>query len=411
MPPEVARNNSKGSTDPSWRWPHYKRLMSQCLGSSNLPLTDDVVGWPPGVPAVRLGKAWSALTQASFIEWKYYAFLNPSFHGIVGLSLYNPDQRFSRLAEGGLLVVVAGQAGDNHPHPFVVMRLLPTAALEGLDGAQLRARHKGLDLDLFDDTREERSTIRLEIAGELSLLATVSNTSPPLDPLVARSKSPLPLGHWVVHNRVPAGRSSGSLQMTPASSTGRPAITARWEESSAYFEHSWGLHPLPWQGWDFMFAAGKASQPDETPEAWAALQSYKDMPDLKRLDLGWTDASTAAQHASSFRCDELNITWPEQDYDVPLAAWVPRRRVLSGRNQDYQVRLENIIDTTLRFLRPETFAVRCFFIAEQLGRVRWTLTSHSGQLVAQSPWMRAGGEVAYARFPSLGRVTRPFPVP
>lgn len=390
-----------------WRWPGYARLLAACRNGPKLPSVYDTLGWPKELELRRLGGLSSALALAGFIEWKYFAVLSPSFHGIIGLSLYNPDARFPHLAEGGLLLVVAGTIGGDTPAPFVDMHLLPTATLQGLEGPRLQARHGDVSLDVLDDAARQRSSLVVTVADRLRVEANFSGAALQTEPYVAASTCPLALSHWIVHNRMPCASTDGCISVARSITHAQHDRTESWSNSAAYFEHAWGLHPLPWQGWDFMFAPG---DPNLAARPWAVLQSYRNMSTLTRLDLGWLDGSTGHAVSSVFKASELDIKWGEEEYDVPLAAWIPKRRVLVGRNASHTVRLENSIDTTLRFLRPQTPAVRCFFIGEQLGSASWSVYDHQGQPVMTSGTIRAGGEIAYARFPSLGRVTHPFPV-
>ena len=81
-----------------WRWPVYQRLIHG--------RTDPERATAPALPVAP--PLLPALGSAGFIEWRYWSVLSEVFHGIVGLSLVNPEQRFAGIAEGGLLLIVAG---------------------------------------------------------------------------------------------------------------------------------------------------------------------------------------------------------------------------------------------------------------------------------------------------------------
>jgi hypothetical protein len=120
-----------------------------------------------------------------------------------------------------------------------------------------------------------------------------------------------------------------------------------------------------------------------------------------------TNGST---QTTSFRGSELSIEWNDKSYDNELSAWAPIERMLRGRNAQYEITLTNNIAATLPFLRTQTAAVRCFFIGEQLGSASWTLKDLNGSVIEEQKNIQAGGEIAFARFPSLGRLRQPFPV-
>jgi hypothetical protein len=114
--------------------------------------------------------------------------------------------------------------------------------------------------------------------------------------------------------------------------------------------------------------------------------------------------------STSFCGGDFSIEWAHKEYDHDLAAWIPTQRILHGRNSEFEVTLTNTIGLTLPFLRKQTTAVRCFFIGEQIGSASWVIKDLNGNVIEEQRDIRAGGEIAYARFPSLGRLYQPFPV-
>ena len=106
--PNPVAPGSRAATD--WLWPLYRRQLS--AGARDRDQARSSRGSRPGsepagpipIPTPRL----PGLASACFIEWRYFAVLSPAFHGIAGLALVNPDCRFPSVAEGGLLLIVAG---------------------------------------------------------------------------------------------------------------------------------------------------------------------------------------------------------------------------------------------------------------------------------------------------------------
>jgi hypothetical protein len=397
------------SAHSSWRWPGYDRLLSDCTSKSSIKRAapQTALGWPQSLPPKPLSSLTAHLLKASFIEWKYSAFLNEAFHGIVGLSLYNPEQRLSGLAEGGLLAVVAGQAGRQEKRPFVWMHLFQLSEVSGLVGSKLKARSGNIELVVDDDDRKNLVHIRLCAPDKVQVDATLQGPMDSTPYHAATETCPLPLSHWCVHNRMPRATSSGALELFSGLSPGHPHIKAQWHERPSYFEHAWGLHPLPFQGWDFMFAPGANDAPQQP---WAVLQSYHHMPGIKRLDLGWTDPQTGSHLETAFTREQLTILWQDPIYVPDIGAWLPKQRLIRAQNSSFSVELRNTIPENLHFIRKNKAAVRCFFIAEQLGQASWTLKDKDNQPILEARDILAGGEVAHARLQVLGRWTRPFPV-
>lgn len=438
-------------TGGAWKWPVYERALNKGDLFSH---TRSVLGGRD----TWLRRGLREYASAAYIEWKYYSVLSPVFHGIIGFSLFNPKERFSRVSEGGMLVIVAGEvsppvgSGAEGSGHIVWMHLFQTASVE-FAATESRARDKFASFHLSEREGVERVSVssvegldiscRIEPEGERNEWKT--------RPLLGTDLNAFPAGHWLVNNTIPVGSSSGKLsisnelirklgtrgehdacsfwaalkpeyltaglrpqsrfsgrqceQVSMGSLSGsQHAIDVRWQRAPAYFEHSWGLHPLPAQGWDFFFA------PLPDGAGGAVLQSYKNSKEMTRLDIWWRDPVTRKACSTGFVSGQLSVEWTEPYFDRQMGAWLPASRVLTGANDQFRIVLTNPVRHTLPFLRPQTAAVRCFFIGEQVGSALWTLYKADGSIVTAGRAERAGGEVAYARFPSLASRTRPFPV-
>ena len=441
---EEFMQNLLATTCASWKWPQYKQaiaadiFVTEAQPDSKRKNSGFLVEAAKNAGLQQLRK----LLSASFVEWKYYSVLTQAFHGIIGFSFYNPEQKFERAAEGGLLLVVAGNIGPKQSQ-MVYMKLFPESALIYSSSNNFKGKHGSVSFEILDDSC--KASIRISDAEGFDLCCVVEGDNPTSPwhprPLVDTQLNPLPGGHWIVHNRIPVGQSSGKISMSRnfieclrvqgTCSSATPGLMGRpngldansywlekssqlekipetniweWKDAPAYFEHSYGLHPLTSQGWDFFFA------PLEGCFGGAVLQSYKNSMSLKQLDIFWIDQETNEKRSTSFSGDNLKIEWHEKEYDRKLKAWIPIERRLHAANESYSVQLTQRIHSTLRFLRPQTLAVRCFFIGEQIGTASWTLRDKHGKEIQKITNTLAGGEVAYWRFPSLGKHTQPFPV-
>ncbi len=95
-PPHPTFLANIANTGAAWHWPAYTAAWGR---------------HPTAVPLLPSGhsrRTFRRLLAASYIEWRYYAILTETFHGIVGLALINPQGCFARVAESGLLLIITG---------------------------------------------------------------------------------------------------------------------------------------------------------------------------------------------------------------------------------------------------------------------------------------------------------------
>lgn len=399
------------ASDSAWRWPAYAQALRP---RAEAPL--------PG------GAGWRRLLQpmlaASYIEWRYYSVLADAFHGIVGLALVNPRQRFSSIAESGLLVILAG-AFDRPP---MTAGLLPT------DGAQtLCWMHLFAVADCrFDQpragcvsARDEHCRLTLQQQGPactdlrletgLDLALQLTHRGLPgagIAPVAGNDLRRLPGCHWIVHCAAPVAATSGEIELGPrldqalaqarhqgAGAYAAPSLLARargqsgtwrWQDADGYYEHSYGIQPLPLHGWDFLFI------PDANRGRSVVLQTYCGSRQLRYVDVCWRDGGQTRHHR--FDAAGLSLDWSEQRRDPVLGVSCPLRRLIRAEAPGLRLRVDNRVLQRIPLLRSRRFAVRHFFISEEIGVADWTLSDDRGRIIAEARNQPCGGELAGVRW-------------
>lgn len=169
----------------------------------------------------------------------------------------------------------------------------------------------------------------------------------------------------------------------------RDTCCARWDHGNGYYEHSFGLNPLPLHGWDFLFV------PDAQRQQGIVLQTYQRSQTLRYLEVLWHDG--AEQRYTRFSADQLHLVWEDTYLDPHIHVRLPRKRVIVAHKPGLQLELENTILHQIPFLRPATPAVRHFFISEQIGVTNWRLMDDAGKLLVAVRDQPSGGEIAHGR--------------
>jgi hypothetical protein len=405
-------------TDAAWRWPRTTSM----LGAGG-----------------RRAPRRAALRAASFVEWRYYAVLSAAFHGIVGLALVNPQHRFGAVAESGLLVIVAGvldrpqlparvlpvTAGGStaplltpEPAAFCWMHLFPTDActFDATAPGSLTAGDAECCIALAHHG-PNAAEIEIEAGAGLLLRCVHAGLAGVTLPAAAGQDFPGPLGsgwlgaHWTVDCASPVALTHGSLMLgnellmplaqrpgiTPGYAT--PALRERvaagqnqwtWQAASGYYEHSFGIRPLPLQGWDFLFA------PDAATGGALVLQTYRNSRSLRYLDICW-QVDGVRRHRR-FPAAALDLAWEDTAEDPVLGVRRPVTRRIEAAADGLHLRLTNRVLHRLPLLRRDKLAVRHFFISEEIGIVDWTLTDSRGAVLAAAEGQPCGGELAHFRW-------------
>jgi hypothetical protein len=352
------------------------------------------------------------LARTSFIEWRYYSLISKEFHGIFGAAIFNPEQRLAQVAESGLLVIVAGVAGlaasaEAAPLPdndFCWMKLFPMSSLTFLDdgAVSLFGEHDSVSFKMqqFSDSHS-----RVELEGIRA--PTLSFESRALEgtqlaPQIGRDVSFFPGTHWVVNNPAPVATTSGKMRIqnlpgkTESSlkfpnyvSSGVNLDQEISLDGSGYYEHSFGMNPMPLHGWDFCFV------PNAVAGNSLVMQTYRESRELRYVDVHWT-ANGVVRHLR-FGPDDLQVQWTRGCHHSEIKKNVPVERAISGQTAGYSLEVRNHVRHRIPFLRPEKFFVRHFFISEEISTTSWTLKNSSGDVVCEVVNQPSGGETASFR--------------
>ncbi|QQO55715.1 MAG: hypothetical protein N838_22550 [Thiohalocapsa sp. PB-PSB1] len=397
------------SSGPAWRWPMYAGEPDVDAG-----------------PAPIANTSWllRSVLAASYIEWRYYAILSDALHGIVGLALVNPQQRFGSIAESGLLVILAGNLkqptksvnppAGNEPQNLCWMHLFPVAAcrFDQPEVGSLIAADQHCRLTLRQQGPAEIH-LRLELDPGLRLELTHAGLAgTAIEPVMGDDLGRLPGCHWVVHCPSPVALTGGEIQLGPgfdaalsranqsgAIASATPALldmtrtgptVFRWQRASGYYEHSFGIQPLPLHGWDFLFI------PDALHGQSVVMQTYRGSRQLRYLEVCWRDGDQP--RVQRFDAAQLSLEWAEQKYDPLLGVTRPLRRRIRAEAPGLRLQVDNRVLDRIPLLRLRRLAVRHFFISEEIGVADWTLDDGQGRIIAMARNQPCGGELAHFRW-------------
>ncbi|NJN67102.1 MAG: hypothetical protein HC884_10505 [Chloroflexaceae bacterium] len=395
----------------AWAFPAYRQaILSKTLLDSGRWV------FPPSVAQL--------LIPGSFIEWRYFALLSPSFHGIVGAALFNPFGLFGQLGESGLLLILAGvfeapdsvaafreTAQQGRLQELCWMHMFPAETLRfSQENTTLEATHEGIDLCLEQET-PNRGAVRFSTPeGIRARVRQVGLAGPPIDPCFADDLQRVPAAHWIVHTASPVALVEGEIDFAQGSLSHLPprnaprypdfvsaALSRRVEQrrytvsladDSGYYEHSYGINPLPLHGWDFLFV------PDAARGQSLVLQTYLRSTTLRLLEVVWRDGETGEPRYTRFDSQSLSLRWEERTVHPEIKATVPLKRRLDAHNAHFHLEVENTVAHHIPFLRPRSLVVRHFFMGEELSFTTWRLRDASGKVLAEAVDQRSGGEIA-----------------
>jgi hypothetical protein len=357
------------------------------------------------------------MASASFVEWRYFAVLSPAFHGMVGLALVNPERRLPWIAEGGLLLLIAGVLDGDAELCWMHLFALADCQFDQPDPGALEAQDQDCQLSLRQPSAahaelEVRTTTGLALRlthrgldGAACAPARATGLDAPLSWLLGN--------HWHVDCPSPVAWCRGTLQLTRqtlnelaeapggaadsyATTALRAKITAdspvlfHWQDASGYAEHSFGVRPLPLHGWDFLFV------PDARTGSAVVLQTYARSRTLRYLDVLWRQDQQPRWHR--FSADELELDWPDKMFDPVLGVVRPLRRRIHARSRELRLVLDSRVLRQIPLLRRHRLAVRHFFISEEIGLADWRLEDARGHCLAEVRGQPCGGELAHARW-------------
>ncbi|NDJ51601.1 MAG: hypothetical protein GYB68_00785 [Chloroflexi bacterium] len=395
-----------------WRYPYYNDAF-QANGT-----------------ALLSGGLWKGLMRpllpALYIEWRYYSVISKAFHGIVGLALVNPHNRFAAIAESGVLVILVGvinsprdsanfvaQLGTPQHREICWMHMFPTAscAFDDPQEGSLAAHHEGVSLRI-DHPSTQKAIIKLGSESGLAVDLTHSGVlGSEIPPALAEDLRRVPAAHWTVYCPSPLAESTGSITLSsefakeitsspdalnPNSISGSLVddigsgdLTLEWQQASGYYEHSFGINPLPLHGWDFLFA------PDFARKQSIVLQTYPRSQQLRFLEVLWSQDDQLRY--ARFDAQHLKLDWAESALDPLIGVKLPTKRVIRAKQYGLRIEVENRIVYQIPLLRPHKLAVRHFFISEQIAFTDWQLSDQNGHILAQATDHPSGGELAHVR--------------
>lgn len=395
-----------------WRLPQYLEWFKHGDFLENVDSAGR--GTPQNALQRVVSGATKALLPSCFIEWRYYAILTPEFHGILGLSFFNPKGQFESVAEGGLIAIFAGNVRHGKD-ALCWQHVFPLESLRfgGEKCDTLEGQHNGITLKVHQCAR---NAARVELGGigvpDLNF-EHVGLHEAALFPFVAEDLKRVPGAHWIVHCPSPVAKAKGHFRVSANvmtslgarsactypnfASDGLLAAAQKGQgleasfEGSGYYEHSFGLNPLPLHGWDFMFA------PDYESGSGLVMQTYLRSNDMHFIEVIWTE--NGVRKYTRFRKGDFNLDWAHTVWHPDIHAKVPMERHIVGSRGGYTLEIFNHVDDQLPFLRRRKLLVRHFFISEETGRTRWVLRNAQGEVVAGSrpEGVLSGGEVAHPR--------------
>jgi hypothetical protein len=394
-----------------WRYPYYMEWMRR---KSFLRETGAACN-----PALSVLRSWfskplRSFAKASFIEWRYYSLISKDFHGILGVCLFNPERRLSLLAEGGLLVIVAGASPGNaavcdsqlSPADMCWMKMFPAETLRIVEsqGARLECSHDGVQ---FEVENSKSGASRVRLSGEknphLDLVLTPFKDSG-LSPVMGHDVSGFPGAHWTVHNMAPMATISGVLSMSndfvenlPLKGVSYPDFVSDPRsfvrhlslDGVGYYEHSYGMNPMPFHGWDFFFV------PNPKDGNSLVMQTYQNSSELRYVDVHWTE-NGRLRHLR-FEGSELSVIWEKKHRSREMKMLVPEERVVRAESGGYSLEVRNRVSRRIPFLRQKKFFVRHYYISEEIGTTSWVLRDSRGAVLCEVVDMPSGGETASRR--------------
>jgi hypothetical protein len=162
-----------------------------------------------------------------------------------------------------------------------------------------------------------------------------------------------------------------------------------WHGAAGYYEHSWGIRPLPLHGWDFLFV------PDVAAGQSVVLQTYRGSRTLRYADVCWRHDDTMWHQR--FGADGLRLDWTETVDDPVLGVRRPLARRILAEADGLRLEVRNRVRQRVPLLRRQRLAVRHFFIDEEIGVADWQLTDAAGRTLAGATSQPCGGELAHFR--------------
>ncbi|MEN9810156.1 MAG: hypothetical protein RLZZ488_1723 [Pseudomonadota bacterium] len=411
----------------SWRWPTYQSWLNRedfcTVDAGNKPFWWNVLPSP----------VFEKFRSAAFIEWRYYSIISRSFHGICGFSLFNPENHFAQFSEGGLIAIIAGaldgaaealaqkapadaQQQAARIKELCYMHVFPmdTVIFYGPNREHVRASHEGIELKI-EQVDFQTADVTFEMEGGLSVKIRHQAVKgcPVLAPVTGTDFRTIPGAHWTVFNPSPVSQVNGSIIIRPGllnhcetpvglnspNFISQPLaeklydgyVKVPLENAAGYYEHSFGLNPMPLHGWDFVFV------PCPEAQAGLVLQTYRGSQQVTYLEVVWAEAD-GQWKTLHIPYSDCQIEWAETNWHPQMRVHVPRKRIVRAQHQGYKVELINQVVGEIPFLRAHSPVVRHFFISEEISLSSWTVTDPQGRVCVSVQNALSGGETARGRW-------------
>lgn len=411
----------------SWRWPTYQSWLSRddfcTLDAGREPF------WWKVLPSPVFEK----FRSAAFIEWRYYSIISREFHGICGFSLFNPENHFAQFSEGGLIAIIAGALDSaaeslvqNVPadveqqaariKEFCFMHVFPmdSVIFYGPNREHVRASHQGIELKIEQlDFQTAEVTFEMEGGLSVKIRHQAVKGCPVLPPVTGTDFRTIPGAHWTVFNPSPVSLVNGSMIIRPGllnycetpvglnspNFISQPLaeklydgyVKIQLEDVAGYYEHSFGLNPMPLHGWDFVFV------PCPEVKAGLVLQTYRGSQQATYLEVVWAEDG-GQWRTLHIPASECQVEWAETNWHPQMRVHVPRKRIVRAQHQGYKVELTNQVVGEIPFLRAHSPVVRHFFISEEISLSSWIVTDPQGRVCVSVQNALSGGETARGRW-------------
>lgn len=416
----------------SWRWPFYQNWLTRedfCVATDETAQSTERPLWWKALPSAVIDK----FRSTAFIEWRYYAIVSHQFHGICGFSLFNPENHFAQMSEGGLIAIVAGalenaalalsksDGKDGQEHfgrikEFCFMHVFPmdTVIFYGPQRQHVRASHQNIELRI-EQIDLQTAEIFIEMEGGLSLKIVHKAVSgcPALAPVTGTDFRTIPGAHWTVFNPSPVAEVSGSIVVRPGllnTSENSPGshspnfispplaqrlfdgyVKVQLDKEAGYYEHSFGLNPMPLHGWDFVFV------PSPKSKSGLVLQTYRGSQQVTYLEVLWENQDGKWQTLHVPQSD-FKVEWSETSWHPVMRVHVPRNRIIRAQHAGYSIEITNTVLGEIPFIRSHSPVVRHFFISEELSLTSWKVTDSKGRVCVEVKDALSGGETARGRW-------------
>lgn len=325
------------------------------------------------------------------IEWKYFAIMNESFQGIIGVSRFNDNYSIpSFLMEGGYLLIIAGIIYNGEDSKEIsIMKLIPKSKVYDTDSELLIKNSEEkicLSIDFEnenDNDNDNDNNLFLQINGNIFDF-TIKRIAPTLK-LQSGHDFLGGLFHWNVNNLIPLGQIEGNISLN----NNQEKILLEPGQTSSYFEHSWGNVPLCFLGWDFFYCS------DPTNNSYIILQNYFGSKKLSYIDIFFENKLLHVPFHSEYV--KVKYTY---EFNPVIGKNVPKTRSFRISYDDYEIDICYLVVKGIPLLRKDSFIIRHFFIYEEFARLSYFITNKTtGKMIIDRKNLVCGGEYSHFSFP------------